>query len=309
MVTTTTAKTGLTPTLGPWTGAFRPAHPRSAFEVGTKIGREDVLKRIRTEMLIAALFTLAVLAVSCGGQAADQEGSGGGGGSGETVTVASSVDYKPFEFFKNERPVGFDIDLMNEIGKRAGFRVEYRNVGFDGIIPGLGNNLYDAAIAAMIITKERSQQVDFSQPYFNADKSLLVQSDSDIQSFDDLTDATVGVQIGTTGAKVADEMASQGKIGQVRTFDTFEDAFVALENGQVQAVLNDFPVLAYRAKASDGRLEVVGTIPTDEQYGIAFPKGSDLRQPVNEALAEIKEDGTYAEIYEKWFGEEPKNIP
>jgi ABC-type amino acid transport substrate-binding protein len=199
---------------------------------------------------------------------------------------------------------------MREIGKRAGFTPEFKNVTFDGIIPGLGNNLYDATISAMTITKEREQQVDFSEPYFNADQSLLVQSDSPTKSVDDIGDATVGVQIGTTGAAKAKEFKQQGKIsGEIRTFDTITDAFPALENGQVDAIINDLPVSLVRANQSDGTLKVVQNIPTGEKYGIAFPEDSDLREPVNKALREIKDDGTYAKIYEKWIGQKPEEIP
>src|SRR5687768_17323688 len=113
-------------------------------------------------LILAAVLTLA----GCGG---GEEGSGGGGGGGEQITVASDIAFPPFEFTKNGRPVGFDIDLMREIGKRAGFTPKFKNVTFDGIIPGLGNNLYDASISAMTITEEREQSVDFSDPYFNAD--------------------------------------------------------------------------------------------------------------------------------------------
>lgn len=257
-----------------------------------------------------AVFVLAVALVltGCGGGG----GGGGeeGGGGGETITVASDIAYPPFEFTKNGKPVGFDVDLMNEIGKRAGYQVEFKNVTFDGIIPGLGNNLYDAAISAMTITEERAQKVDFSEPYFNADQSLLVQSDSDIRSVDDIGDGTVGVQIGTTGSIKAEEFKQQGKIsGEIRTFDTITDAFSALENGQVAAVINDLPVSLDKANQSDGTLEVVQNIPTGEQYGIAFPKDSELVEPFNKALAEIKEDGTYAKIYEEWIGQKPEEIP
>jgi ABC-type amino acid transport substrate-binding protein len=162
----------------------------------------------------------------------------------------------------------------------------------------------------MTITKEREQSVDFSDPYFNADQSLMVRSDSPINSVDDIGDGTVGVQLGTTGELEAKEVKKQGKIkGEIRTFDTTPEAFSALENGQIQAVINDFPVSAYRAETGDGSLEVVQTIPTDEQYGVVFPEGSDLVEPVNKALEEIKKDGTYAKLYEKWFGQKPEEIP
>jgi ABC-type amino acid transport substrate-binding protein len=162
----------------------------------------------------------------------------------------------------------------------------------------------------MTITPEREEQIDFSDPYFNADQSLMVPADSDVTSVEEgLEDAVVGVQIGTTGASQAQQFQQEGQIGEVRTFDTIEDAFTALENGQVDAVINDLPVSQDRVNQSDGSLEIVQTIPTGEQYGIAFPQDSELVEPVNEALQEIKDDGTYAEIYEEWIGREPEFIP
>ena len=251
---------------------------------------------------VAVVLAVALLVAACGG-------GGEGGGGPEQVTVASDIAYPPFEFNQDGEPTGFDIDLMNAIAKKANLEVEYENVRFDSIIQGLGNNQYDAAISAMTINAEREKQIDFSDPYFNADQSLLVQSDSDIQSTDDLADATVGVQIGTTGAAEAQRLEQEGEVADVRTFNVATDAFNALQNGQIDAVINDFPVSADRAAKSDGELEVVENIPTGEQYGIAFPTDSDLRDKVNEALAEVKEDGTYEEIYQKWFGEKPEEIP
>jgi ABC-type amino acid transport substrate-binding protein len=259
---------------------------------------------------VTLVIAIALVLTGCGGGGGGQGDGGGQGGGGEQITVASDIAYPPFEFTRNGKPVGFDIDLMREIGKRAGFTPTFKNVTFDGIIPGLGNNLYDASITAMTITKEREQSVDFSDPYFNADQSLMVRSDSPIKSVDDIGDGTVGVQLGTTGELKAKELKRQGKItGEVRTFDTIPEAFSALENGQIDAVINDFPVSAYRAETGGGSLEVVQTIPTGEQYGLAFPTNSDLLEPTNKALEEIKKDGTYAKIYEKWLGQKPKEIP
>ena len=262
--------------------------------------------RLFGSISVALVLAIALVSTGCGGG-----GQGGGGGGGdEQITIASDIAYPPFEFEKNGKPVGFDIDLMREIGKRAGFTPEFKNVTFDGINPGLGNNLYDAGASSFTITKAREKQIDFSDPYFNADQSLMVQSGSPIKSIDDIGDGTVGVQLGTTGELKAKEFEQQGKItGEVRTFDTITEAFSALENGQIDAVINDFPVSAYFAKTGGGSLEVVQTIPTGEQYGIAFPTDSDLVEPVNKALGEIKKDGTYAKIYEKWLGQKPKEIP
>lgn len=273
------------------------------------------MKNFRGFVLLALSLALSLSLAACGG--------GGGGGQqeggqqeeegqqegGETLTIASDIAYRPFEFVEGGEPVGFDLDLMREIGNRIGFEPRFQNTTFDGIIPGLTSGTFEMAISVMTITEEREQQVDFSDPYFDADQSLLVQADSEIRSTDDLADATVGVQLGTTGAMEANNLAGENKVGDVRTFDTVEDAFTALENGQVDAVLNDFPVSQDRVLQSDGAVEIVQTIPTGEQYGIAFPTDSPRVEEVNRALAEIKQDGTYARIYEKWFGRQPESIP
>lgn len=260
------------------------------------------MKNFRGAVLLVLAVVLSLSLAACGG-------SGGGGEQAESIVVASDIAYPPFEYDEGGEPAGFDIDLMREIGERAGFTPEFQNVTFDGIIGGLQSGNYDAAISAMTITEERQQDVDFSEPYFNADQSLMVRSDSDIQSTDDLADANVGVQIGTTGADQATALRDEGRIAEVTTFDTVEDAFAALENESVDAVINDFPVSADREQSSEGSLKIVQTIPTGEQYGIAFPKDSELVPRVNEALREIKEDGTYAEIYERHIGVAPEEIP
>jgi ABC-type amino acid transport substrate-binding protein len=246
---------------------------------------------------VALVLTIALVLTGCGG--------------GRQITVASDAAYPPFEFEKNGKLVGFDIDLMREIGERAGFTPEFQKVTFDGIIPALANNdLFDAGASAFTITETREKKVDFSDPYFNADQSLMVQSGSPIKSVDDIGDGIVGVQRGTTGARKAREFKQQGKITRdLRTFDDITEAFSALENRQIDAVINDLPVSDYREETGGGSLEVVQTIPTGEQYGIAFPQNSDLVEPVNKALEEIKNDGTYSRIYEKWFAEKPKEIP
>ena len=264
----------------------------------------------------ALILTIALILAGCSaGTKESFEGSAPGETTGpvsvvdEEITVASNIAYPPFEFSPRDGPQGFDIDLMNEIAERAGLEVEYENVEFDGLIRGLDADLFDAAISAMTITPERQQQVDFSDPYFNADQSLLVASYSDVESVDDLADATVGVQLGTTGQIAAQELINAGTIKQGRPFRTIEDAFAALQDGQVEGVIHDLAVAQDAVEKSEGELRIVETVPTGEQYGIAFSKDSDLVEPVNEALAEIKADGTYEEIYERWIGMPPEEIP
>lgn len=275
----------------------------------------DRTRNVRSVFSSGLIFAFAlVFAAGCGGGGSSDsgggsEGSSEGGSQEEAITVASNIAYPPFEFNEGGEPTGFDIDLMNAVAEEAGYEVEFQNVRFDGIVQGLASGQYEVAISAMTITEEREQQVDFSEPYFNADQSLMVQADSDIESTDDLGEATIGVESGTTGSLEATELEEAGDAGEIRTFNTITDAFNALENGQVDAVINDIPVSAERQSESDGNLEIVQNIPTGEQYGIAFPQDSELIQPMNEALATVKENGTYAEIYQEWFDQEPEQIP
>ena len=269
-------------------------------------------------LVLAVATTIAlVLLAGCGagtdesfeGSSRGDETTGQVGVVGGKITVASNVAYPPFEFSPRKGPRGFDIDLMNEIGKRAGFEVEYENVQFDSILRGLNADLFDAAISAMTITKEREQQIDFSDPYFNADQALLVASQSEVQTVGDLADAPVGVQAGSTGQIKAEELLDGGQIGEIKPYRTIGEAFTALKDGEVEGVIYDLSAAHKKVVESDGKIRFVEPIPTGEQYGIAFPKDSPLVDPVNQALAEIKDDGTYEKLYKKWIGMPPEEIP
>ena len=263
------------------------------------------MKNVRSAIFLVLVMVLSLSLAACGGGG----GQGGGEEQSETIVVASDIAYPPFEYEEGGEQTGFDLELMREIGKRAGFTPEFQNVTFDGIIGGLQSGNYDAAISAMTITDERKEQVDFSDPYFNADGALMVRSGSDIKTTDDLAEANVGVQIGTTFADQAAALKEEGKATEVTTFDTGEDAFAALENEAVDAVLADLPFAQDKAESSGGSLEVVQTISTGEQYGIALPKDSPDRERINQGLQEVKDDGTYERLYEEFLGVKPKEIP
>ena len=226
------------------------------------------------------------------------------------IVVASNIAYPPFEFSPRKGPKGFDIDLMNEVADRMGLEVQYRNVQFDSLLRGLSSELFDAGISGMTITEARRQQVDFSDPYYNVTEALVVRGGSEIESTGDLGEATVGIQLGTPGQDVAAGLLNAGDVEGVRVYrETIDAAFDDLENEALDGVIYDLPDAQRRADESGGELEVVDVIPTGAQYGIAFPKDSPLVEPVNQALADIKEDGTYEEIYERWIGRPPEEIP
>jgi ABC-type amino acid transport substrate-binding protein len=268
-------------------------------------------------VLAFAVAVALVLLVGCDagtdesyqGSSQVEETTGPSGSVQGKITVASNIAYPPFEFSPKGKPKGFDIDLMNEIARRAGFEVRYENVQFDSILRGLDADLFDASISAMSITTEREKQLDFSDPYFNADQALLVESDSRIKAIDDLSEATVGVQAGSTGQLKGEDLYDDGQVGEVRPYRTIGEAFSDLRAGRIDGVIYDLSAVHKKVTENEGEIRYVESIPTGEQYGIAFPKDSVLVEPVNQALAEMKEDGTYEKLYKKWIGIPPEEIP
>lgn len=219
------------------------------------------------------------------------------------LLMGSDTTYPPFESIDEKgEPVGFDVDIAREIARRLGLELEVVSVKWEGIIPGLKTGDYDIVMSAMTITDERKMEIDFSDPYIDSDQSIAVRKGyAEIKGEADLAGKVVGVQVDTTGQFTAEKIPG---IKEIRKYDTILMAFEDLELGRIDAVVNDYPVNAYISKTR-GKTEVVATIKTDEKYGIGIKKGnSQLLEAINEALAEMKEDGTYDRIFEKWFGRE-----
>ncbi len=226
------------------------------------------------------------------------------------VTVGTNAEYPPFEFVDRERATiaGFDPDLVAAIAARAGFEYNLVNTRWDGIFVALQSGEFDLVASAATITEEREQIVDFSKPYFNAGQMIAVRAAdaNTITTPDDLAGRRVGVQAGTTG----DLMASDIPGVEVVRYDEITLAFQALASGNVDAVLNDGPVSAdIIGKNPDMNAVLVGDPLSDEFYGIAVqPSRPELLDAVNKALDEIIADGTYADLYMKWFGVEPPSM-
>lgn len=220
-----------------------------------------------------------------------------------TLVVATDATFPPFEYVDEATRdiVGFDIDLMDAIAERAGLEINYQNVSWDPLLAGMADCQYDMAISAMTITAERAEVFSFSNPYINAGQIVTVAVGNDtIGGPDDLVGTTIGAQIGTTGAMEAEAIPGV----TARVYDTYELAFLDLANGQIDAVIADYPTAVAFVNQNADRLMVVGEVFTEESYGIAFCKGNDeLIAQVNAALADLQSEGFIEELVLTWYGD------
>lgn len=220
-----------------------------------------------------------------------------------TLRVATEDAYPPFEMVDQQTKelIGFDIELMDAIAEKAGFEIEYKVVKFDSVMAGIATCQFDAAISAIVITEERAKKIGFSTPYINAGEIITVRIDNnDITSPADLVGKTVGVLIATTG-----QIAVESVMGTtVKAYDSLDQAFLDLANGQMDAVVADYPTtLKYGNKFSD-KIKTTGEVFTDKSYGIAVCKeNTELLEKINKALNELKSEGFLTMLEEKWLAE------
>jgi glutamine transport system substrate-binding protein len=223
----------------------------------------------------------------------------------DDLVVATDTAFVPFEFKEGDKYVGFDIDLWAEIAKDIGVTYTLQPMDFNGIIPALQTRQVDVALAGITIKDERKKVIDFSDGYYDSGFMLMVPADSAVKDANDLVGKTLAVKTGTSATDYAKE---NFKETELRQFPNIDNAYLELQTGRVDAAMHDTPnVLYYVATAGGGKVKAVGTQMMAHEYGIAFPKGSELVAKVNDALKAIKSDGRYSAIYKKWFGTDPQS--
>jgi polar amino acid transport system substrate-binding protein len=216
------------------------------------------------------------------------------------IVVATDATWPPFESVNEQTKAieGFDIDLMNAIAEKANLEIEFKNVSWDPLLAGVAQGTYDAAISVITITEDRKKEMLFSDPYFAAGQIVTVQLDNTtIKSKDDLSGKKVGAQLGTTGEFEINKIAGAIK----KTYDDIGLAFQDLMNGQIDAVIADNPMVLFYVAKNATKLKTVGSVFTDEEYGIAVAKGKeDLLKKINSGLKKVLDEGIIETLSEKW---------
>jgi len=253
--------------------------------------------------LILSLITLIVLSIVAG--------CGFGGGKvldrmekDEVLNVAFEGTYPPFNYLDdNGELTGFDVDISNEIAKRLGVKANFVTSKWEGLIGGLKADKFDIIIGQMTVTEERKKSVDFTDPYVITGSVLITREETnDISKLEDIKGKKVGVGGGTTFEEIANSVEG----ADVKLYKAFSDYLEDLKNERLDVIINDQLLVSYNIKENNLPIKVASDILKVDEVGMAVNKGNeDFVEKVNEALSEMKEDGTYKEIYKKWFGSDP----
>ncbi|MCF6367669.1 ABC transporter substrate-binding protein [Rhizobium halophilum] len=222
------------------------------------------------------------------------------------IRIATEGAYPPFNFIDADGSMkGFDVDIANALCEEMKAKCTIVAQDWDGIIPGLMANKYDAIIASMSITKERKQQIDFTNKYYTTPLAVIAPKDGDVDgvSVENLEGKVVGAQASTTQANYATDVYEKAGI-EVKLYPTQEEAAADLQNGRIDALISDKFVVADWLN-NDGKdcCKMIGDVPgTETEAGIGIRKGEEaLKERFNKAIDAIVADGTYGKIVAKYF--------
>ncbi len=228
---------------------------------------------------------------------------------GRQVRIAVENAYPPFNYINptTNQPEGWDYDAWNEICRLLNCTPVYEEASWEGMIQAVANGQYDAAADGITITEERAQQVDFSDGYIQVDQRLLVRKGenrfANMDEFIANEQLRLGTQTGTTNYETAKELLPESRI---QAFEQFPFAVQALINGDVDAVIMDETAGQGYVGTNAEQLELIGPPIKSDELGFIFPKGSDLVEPVNQALAVMRENGKLDELAQKYFSDDFK---
>ena len=261
----------------------------------------------KVRFVLAGLLSLSLLTLAGCGSASTPAPEADDPAPDEKVErvlrVGSEISYAPFEFMdEQQQPTGFDMELIQALGEDMGYtEVDIETASFDGLIPALQLGKYDAVISAMTIREDRAESVLFSDEYFLSRQYIAMKKGADIKSMDDLEGKKIGVQLNTTG-----QFAVEDHGMETMKYDILPNAMNALISGGVDAVVADSPtILWFQAQNPEAEIESINANTGDEFYGIAMKLGNtELADEMNASLKKLMDNGTYNEIYKKWFNED-----
>ena len=218
-----------------------------------------------------------------------------------TLVMATNAEFPPYEFYEGEEIVGIDAEFAAAIAEKLGMELKIEDMAFDSIIPAVQSGKADFGAAGMTVTEDRMKEVDFSDTYYTGRQVIIVAEDNaEIAGPDDLAGKKIGVQQGTTGDIYAtDDYGDEN----IERYNKGFEAVQALTQGKIDAVIIDDQPAQTFVEETEG-LKILETEYVEEDYALCFKKDSELVEKVNEAIKELKADGTFDKIIDKYIGGE-----
>ncbi|MGK7376392.1 transporter substrate-binding domain-containing protein [Planococcus sp. 1R117A] len=275
-----------------------------------------MMMKKRSFLLIVLVAVFALMLAACGSE------TGSEGTDTEKTVLLDQIKeegvlkvglmgtYRPYNFMnENQEMDGFDADIAKEVADRLGVEVEFVAQEFSGMIAGLQAEKFDVVISQMTITDERKEQMDFSDPYITNQVKVIVSEDNDsITAVEEFKGKDIGVGLGTNDETyLRTELMPEVGEFNIMTYDDVITTLKDLDAGRVDATINNMYAIKPVVEQNGFKIKAVGEPIKSDQAGIAARKGNEeIITELNRILAEMKEDGTYNEIFVKWFGEEPQ---
>lgn len=215
----------------------------------------------------------------------------------EKLVMVTNSEFPPYEFKEGGEVLGIDVEIAKALAEDLGCEFDILDIDFDAVVTAVAQDKADFALAALTVTDDRKEFVDFTDSYQNAVQNIIVKEDSDIATVDDLSEKLIGVQLGTTGdIYCSDDFGDD----YVKKFKSPVDAVTGVLNGQLDCVVVDDQVAKELVKNTSG-LKILDTSYADEEYAIAVKKGSPLLSHLNSSLKKLKNDGTIQKIISKYI--------
>lgn len=228
-----------------------------------------------------------------------------GGAHAADLTVGANIGNVPWEFQNAEGQfVGFELDLVSEVGSRLNKSVEIVNIPFNGLFSAVQSGRVDIAVSSISITEKRLASVAFAQPYYDSAQSLTVVNGNSAKGLLDMRDKVIGVDTGSTGDIWTTANRTKYGFADIRRFEGLALAMLDMQTGRIDGYISDIPALEYFIKDKP-YFKIIQRIETGENYSMMFARKNPLVQEVDKVISELKREGYIAELHEKWFGTVP----
>lgn len=271
----------------------------------------------KKKWMVAWIAVLALVVSACGSATKDSSTSTEGGDLLQHVKDAGVLKvgvmgtYQPYNFINEDKEMdGFDVDIAKEIAKGLDVKVEFVSQEFSGMVAGLQTEKFDIVASQMTITDDRKKEMLFSEPYItNEVKVIVTEDNTEITSVKDFAGKDIGVGLGTNDETyLRNELMPEVGEFNIRTYDDVITSLKDLDAGRIDATINNMYALRPIIEANGFKIKAVGEPVKSDQAGVAVKLGNEaFIEEVDKILADIKADGTYDEIFMKWFGEAPSD--